>query len=128
MNKKIAVIIVLILVVALGFVLLVSYAPKSPTAKAGTLDEFAQCVASKGLSMYGAYWCPHCQNEKAAFGDSFKYINYVECTVKTDECTAKGVEQFPTWIFADGTKFVGEQGLSGLAKDTGCVLPDGYGK
>lgn len=126
MNKKIAVIVVLILAVALALVLLVSYTPKGSVSKAGVLDAFAKCITDKGGAMYGAYWCPHCQNEKAAFGDSFKYINYVECTVKTDECTAKGVQSFPTWIFSDGRKFVGEQGLTGLAKDSGCVLPEGY--
>jgi thiol-disulfide isomerase/thioredoxin len=126
MNKKLAVLIVLILAVALAVVLLIVYTPKGFGNKTGALDTFAQCLAQKGATMYGAYWCPHCQDEKAAFGDSFQYVNYVECTVKTNECTAAGIESFPTWIFPDGRKFVGEQGLQNLAKESGCVLPAGY--
>ncbi len=128
MSKRLAVIIVLILAVALALVLLITYAPKGFGGKAGALDAFAQCLSQKGATMYGAYWCPHCKNEKDAFGDSFKYVNYVECTVKTSECTAKGIESFPTWIFPDGRRFVGEQGLPGLSKESGCTLPAGYGE
>ncbi|MEK7089329.1 MAG: hypothetical protein AAB920_00745, partial [Patescibacteria group bacterium] len=40
----------------------------------------AQCLASKKVTMYGTYWCSHCQNQKALFGDAFKYVPYVECT------------------------------------------------
>jgi hypothetical protein len=61
-------------------------------------DAFAQCLTAKGFTMYGAYWCPHCQQEKSYFGDSFKYINYVECTEKTQLCLDKGVQGYPTWI------------------------------
>ncbi len=126
MNKKIAALVVLVLLAALAAVLISVFSPKG--ANGAILDGFAKCLTEKGAAMYGAYWCPHCKNEKAAFGDSFKYINYIECTVKTDECTAKGVESFPTWIFPDGRKLVGEQGIAGLSKESGCVLPDGYPK
>jgi thiol-disulfide isomerase/thioredoxin len=61
-------------------------------------DTFAKCLTSKGLTMFGAEWCPHCLEEKALFGDSFKYINYVECPQNTDLCLAKGIQSYPTWI------------------------------
>ena len=32
-------------------------------------DALAQCLTAKGVKMYGAYWCSHCQNQKKAFGD-----------------------------------------------------------
>jgi hypothetical protein len=86
-------------------------------------DGFAQCIAEKKLTMYGAYWCPHCQNEKKAFGESFKYVPYIECTQQTDLCLEKGVNGYPTWIADDGTRYEGEQGLEGLAKITSCQLP-----
>ena len=86
-------------------------------------DQFAQCLAEKKLTMYGAYWCSHCQNEKKAFGDSFKYVPYIECTQQTKLCLDKGIEGYPTWIDAAGQKYAGEQGLSGLSKISGCVLP-----
>lgn len=88
------------------------------------LDEFARCLAEKGVAMFGAYWCSHCQNEKEAFGDSFKYINYIECTEKPQECLAKEVKGYPTWIFPDGRKLEGEQGIENLSRESGCQLPD----
>jgi hypothetical protein len=88
-----------------------------------TLDGFAQCVASKGLTMYGAVWCGHCINEKKAFGSAFKYISYVECPDNIKLCTDKGINGYPTWIDGAGKKYEGEQGLTGLAKITGCELP-----
>ncbi len=71
--------------------------------------------------MYGAYWCSHCKSQKAEFGTSFKYINYIECTEKPDECAAAGVQGYPTWEIAS-TTLVGELPLETLAAETGCVL------
>lgn len=64
----------------------------------GSLDDFAKCLADKKVTMYGAYWCTHCKADKDAFGDSFKYVPYVECTEKAQECISAGVESYPTWI------------------------------
>ncbi|HEY4475665.1 MAG TPA: hypothetical protein VJB92_03015 [Candidatus Paceibacterota bacterium] len=86
----------------------------------GILDAFAQCLTDKGAVMYGADWCPHCQNEKKAFGDSFRFINYVECPKNPNACLAAGVEAFPTWFFPDGKKFVGEQGIEKLGQLSNC--------
>ena len=61
-------------------------------------DAFAKCLTDKGWTMYGAVWCPHCQDQKKAFGDSFKYIKYVECPDNIQLCTDKGVNGYPTWI------------------------------
>lgn len=69
----------------------------------GDNDAFAKCLTQKGFTMYGAYWCPHCKDQKALFGDSFKYVNYVECTEQTQLCTDKGVQGFPTWIVETAT-------------------------
>lgn len=93
------------------------------TALSGKYDAFAQCLASKKLTMYGAAWCSHCQTEKARFGDSFQYVLYVECPDNPNECLAKGVEGYPTWIDATGQKYIGEQGLEKLSEISGCELP-----
>ena len=87
------------------------------------MDIFAKCVASKNLTMYGAVWCSHCLAEKKAFGESFKYVPYVECPDNIKLCTDKGINGYPTWIDGAGKKHEGEQGLSGVAKISGCVLP-----
>ena len=69
-------------------------------------DSFAKCLTVKGFSMYGAEWCPHCKDQKALFGDSFKYINYVECPQNTNLCLAKGIQGYPTWIIETATSTV----------------------
>ncbi|HAS80934.1 TPA: hypothetical protein DD445_03105 [Candidatus Nomurabacteria bacterium] len=86
-------------------------------------DSFAQCLAEKNLTMYGAVWCSHCNAEKQRFEDSFKYVPYVECTETPDLCIEKGIEGYPTWIDGNGTKYVGEQGLEKLSEISSCILP-----
>jgi len=93
-------------------------------ADSAPLEAFARCLTDKGAVMYGAYWCSHCQNEKKAFGKSFEFINYVECTEKPDLCTAASIAGYPTWIFPDGRRLEGEQGLKRLAEASGCALPN----
>ena len=87
------------------------------------LEVFAKCLAEKNITMYGAYWCPSCKEEKAAFGSAFKYVNYFECSKDPKKCLALGVEYLPTWIFPEGKKLVGYQGLEKLAQESGCELP-----
>jgi hypothetical protein len=86
-------------------------------------DAFAQCLAEKKITMYGAVWCSHCQDQKKEFGGSFKYVNYVECPENTKLCTEKGIEGFPTWMKDDGTKLEGFQSFEKLAEFSGCGLP-----
>jgi len=82
---------------------------------------FAQCLTEKGAVMYGAYWCGHCKEQKEMFGDSFKYINYVECTEKKQICEDAGIGGYPTWII-DGKSHEGVQPLSKLAGISQCKL------
>lgn len=85
------------------------------------LDEFAKCLTENGATMYGASWCPHCQNQKAMFGSSFQYVNYVECADNPQPCSAMGVEGYPTWI-VNGKQYPGEQSLDSLGSITGCKM------
>lgn len=87
------------------------------------LDSFAQYLAEKQITMYGADWCSYCQKEKNDFGDSFKYVPYVECPDEPQVCLEKGVDGYPTWIFPDGKKLVGAQGILKLIQESGYPLP-----
>lgn len=107
--------------VAVAIIAVVAFSRSSQPAQA--LDGFARCLTQKGAVMYGASWCSHCQNEKRAFGDAFKYVAYVECTEDPKVCTDAGVRGYPTWKFPDGRKLEGEQGISGLSQATGCAVP-----
>ena len=101
------------------------YANNTP----GKLDGFAQCLKDKGATFYGAFWCPHCQEQKRFFGNSAALLPYVDCSeadqkTQTPICIEKGIVQYPTWIFADGSKLTGEQQPADLATKTGCALPE----
>ena len=105
------------LVLAIGFI---SYRSLAPAPASLEIIALAQCLSDKGATMYGAERCSHCQAEKARFGDASTLVPYVECTQEPDKCLAAGIEGYPTWIFADGRKLVGEQGLEKLAQVSGC--------
>jgi glutaredoxin len=92
------------------------------------LDTFAKCLAAKQVKMYGAYWCPHCADQKEMFESSFQFIPYEECGVpgSRDEapaCKDAGIKHFPTWQFADGERQEGAQALASLSTKSGCSLP-----
>ena len=92
------------------------------------LDGFAQCLKDKGATFYGAFWCPHCQNQKKMFGRSAKLLPYVECSTPDGQgqlqvCIDKKVEGYPTWEFLDGSREGGEVPLEKLAEKTSCTLP-----
>lgn len=94
----------------------------------GKYDSLAQCLSDKGAKFYGAFWCPHCQAQKRIFGNSEKLLPYVECSLpdgktQTQECIDAGVQQYPTWVFADGSRITGEQTPQALAEKTSCELP-----
>lgn len=95
----------------------------------GKYDGLAQCLKDKGAVFYGAFWCPHCQEQKKIFGNSAELLPYVECSnpdgkSQTQICIDKGVEQYPTWEFADGSRLTGEQQPKVLAEKTSCTLPE----
>ncbi len=94
------------------------------------LEDFAACLKDEGAIFYGTFWCPHCQNQKKMFGSAAKLLPYVECSTPDGKgqlpvCAEAGIEGYPTWVFADGSRLSGEVPLSTLAEKTGCVLPAG---
>jgi uncharacterized membrane protein len=73
--------------------------PEDPTARA-----LAEHLTKSGAKMYGAYWCPHCQQQKAIFGRSANRLPYIECSPggrtapQADECRSANINTYPTWI------------------------------
>lgn len=96
-------------------------------ARMTAYDTFAQCLSDAGATFYGAYWCPHCQEQKRMFENS-SYLPYVECSTpngqaQTPVCIEKKITGYPTWELADGTRLDGTQTLDTLAERTNCTLP-----
>lgn len=126
--KKILYILIGVLVVA-GIVWLIM-----TPGKPGKLDTFAKCIKESGAVFYGAFWCPHCQAQKAMFGKSAQYLPYVECSTADGKdqfpiCKEKKVTTYPTWDFPSKNSSVpermtGEISLADLSAKTSCVLQE----
>ncbi len=84
----------------------------------GQYDEFAQYLTEQGVKMYGTEWCSHCKNQKKLFGNSFQYIDYIDCDRNRKVCTDAGVKGYPAWNI-NGQNYPGEQSLQRLASLTG---------
>ena len=103
------------------FLLIVSLVLIGCSNKPGKYDSFAQCLYEKEATMYGTEWCSHCKNQKAMFGKSFNYVNYVDCDLNQNECLKNGIKGYPTWII-NKKPYPGEQSLNKLAYLTNCTL------
>lgn len=99
----------------------------------GIYDEFALCLKDKGVKFYGAFWCPHCQDQKKRFGNSAKKLPYVECSPAsgqgvTDICKENKIEGYPTWVFPEGITITSEKapvvcGVRGTPDQNAKCLP-----
>lgn len=98
----------------------------------GKHDSFAQCLVEKGAKMYGAWWCPHCQEQKKEFGKSWKILveggSYIECSTAqktiTELCEKEKIDGYPTWRFADGSEIGGKMAFASLEQKTGCIASE----
>ena len=100
-------------------------AQQSPSDK---LDAFAKCLTQRNATMYGSFVCSHCDDQRKMFGDSFKYVNYVECSQMglpqdAHACQSAEIRFTPTWILDNREKLVGVQTFKQLSDKTGCPLP-----
>lgn len=96
-------------------------------SKPGQYDQFASCIKSSGATFFGAFWCPHCQEQKSFFGKSVSKLPYVECSTpdgqgQTQACKDAKVESYPTWEFKGVGRKTGTFSLAELATFTGCPL------
>ncbi len=88
--------------------------------------KLADCLTESGAKLYGTFWCPHCNDQKDAFGANIGRVTYIECTVDgqrnvmSEECKEAQIRGFPTWIFGDGTQVSGKQPFRELAARSGC--------
>ena len=105
-------------VVGAAFVFAGAVAPVTPYQQA-----LAQHLTKSGATFYGAFWCPHCQEQKALFGGAAGSLPYVECDPKganaqTERCERASVRVFPTWVIGTERR-EGVQSLEELARVSG---------
>lgn len=94
----------------------------SQASQPKNLDTFAKCLTEQWVTMYGAPTCSYCQKQKEMFGDSFQYIDYVDCTQEPQRCgNLRGV---PAWELNDGNVVEWLQSFASLAAKSNCPLPE----
>lgn len=104
----------------------ISMGPATSMTTLAVRDSFVKCLAEKGVVMYGAYWCPHCKEQKELFGTSFEQVAYVECAdpenprQQAGACREAHIDGYPTWIKADGKRLTGVQSIDALAQWSDC--------
>ncbi len=99
--------------------------PAITTASGEAEIALAQYLSDSGAEMYGAYWCPHCHDQKQLFGkEAVAQMPYVECAPdglnsQTEVCQAiPEIKGFPTWE-VNGQFLEGTQTLETLAAVSG---------
>lgn len=82
----------------------------------------AKHLTATGAKKYGAFWCPHCYEQKQLFGKAaFKEIDYVECAdlanprQQSSACREAGITSYPTWKIQEKL-YSGTQSMEELAK------------
>jgi len=86
---------------------------------------FMNCLADKGVKIYGANWCGWTKKFVVETIGGFDIAEpvYVECTENTEECSDAGVSGYPTTQI-NGEAYSGSRDFAGLAAVTGCKAPD----
>ena len=95
------------------------------------LRGLAERLADSGALFYGASWCPHCQEQKRMFGAAQERLPYIECSPSgprgavASSCISAGVQTYPTWVFADGSRVTAVIPLRELADRVGYRYAEG---
>lgn len=96
-----------------------AYGPERPHIRG-----LAEHLTESGAKFYGAYWCPHCQQQKQVFEASVDRVPYIECspngrgTPMSLACQSAQIRDFPTWII-DGKRYTGVQSIERLSTLSG---------
>jgi uncharacterized membrane protein/glutaredoxin len=102
--------------------------PPITTTSGAAEIALARHLKDIGAKMYGAYWCPHCHDQKQLFGQpAVQEFPYIECAAdgansQLQLCQAAGIEGFPSWEI-NGQIYPGARRLSELAELSGYQGP-----
>lgn len=95
------------------------------TTSSGAAEiSLAKHLHNIGAKTFGAYWCPHCYEQKQLFGrQAFAILDYVECdpngrNAQPQICKQTGVNAYPTWEI-NQELYPGKLSLTELAELSG---------
>jgi uncharacterized membrane protein len=125
LTRTVPVAAALILVLHLNYTGAIGGGPAPEDAVATAL---ADHLKQSGVRFFGAFWCPHCQDQKILFGSAASRLPYIECspdgqgTPQAGVCRAENIESYPTWII-DGKRYEKVMTLAELANATNFKAP-----
>lgn len=116
----------------------------NPTAAPGTVPPITTTSGPAELALidhlneigaknYGAYWCPHCHEQKQLLGkEAAAKLDYVECAAdgvnsQVEQCKAAGIQAFPSWEI-NGQIYAGVRSLNELAELSDYQGPSDFGQ
>lgn len=109
--KKRNLITVLLIIAIIVFSIIVLNKSAPPTSAT-----IAKCIG-KGSALYVQLGCHACESQKQLFGESYQYLNIIDCWFERDKC--EGITATPTWLIK-GEKYEGMQSIEKLQELTGC--------
>jgi len=129
MNKNNGKRYLIIMVAVLAVIASIYLYVKANNVPQNSFDFFASCIKDKEAKLYGTKTCTYCKSQKSIFGESAKFLPYIECSGPGGRgtnylCKNNNIKSYPTWVFADDSRHVGELSLKELAEKTGCEVPN----
>jgi hypothetical protein len=104
---------------------------KNTTTSGAAEIGLARHLTNIGAKMYGAWWCPHCHEQKLLFGKTaFTKVKYIECDSKAKNsqpqlCSQKGIKGYPSWEIK-GKLYPGVRTLEQLTELSGYQGNQGF--
>ncbi len=87
--------------------------------KENKYDKFVSCIVSRDLILFGNQNCEYCNSLKSNLGESFKLINYIDCS--SDQSNCGQVAEYPTWKYNE-QYIKGNLSLEEISIITKCIL------
>ena len=103
-------------------------APAVQAASSPAKIALAEHLTAGGASLYTAYWCPHCHEQKELFGrEATAKLRVIECAPDGQNsqkalCDSKKIEGYPSWEI-NGKLESGVKPLAKLAEASGYKGP-----
>lgn len=102
------------------------------TTESGPAEiSLAEHLTAIGARKFGAYWCPHCYDQKQLFGKkAFEKVTYVECdpqgiNPQPEVCSAAQIQGYPSWEI-NGEIYTGTKTLEQLSQISGYEGPQDF--
>ena len=121
------VLIVVGVLVIIGAIVGLWYMDKQAAPEREAYAALAECLSSRDVTFYSAFWCPNCAQQKALFKGAAKKLPHQECSLpdrsQNEFCTTAKITNYPTWEFNGNLRCTGVVVPEILAHLADCPLP-----